>query len=91
MKEIAIAEFKHVTSLNGSILKQPKVLFNSLLLQRCIKMKWNMNECELCYEIKDDDDTTASELKSKDAILLSGLKIIGAKWNPQKKSLEKSE
>ena len=50
-----------------------------------------MSECELCYEIKDDDDITSSELKSKDAILVSGLKIIGAKWNPQKKILEKSE
>jgi hypothetical protein len=91
LKEIADCDF-NVTKLNGSVLKQPNVLFSSILLQRAIKMKWNLDECELNFEIKDDDtEFNLNDLKSKDAIIISDLTLIGAVWNPQSKMIDKTD
>ena len=67
LKEIGVdREFKGIQSLSAIILKQPATLFSAILIQRCTEMKWDsLDECELCFEVREDDDVLASEMKTK--------------------------
>lgn len=65
LKELGDNEFKNTTCLNASVLKNPCGLFSALKIQRAAEMKWDLNECELCFEVREDDDVLATEYKSK--------------------------
>ncbi|CAF0814108.1 unnamed protein product [Brachionus calyciflorus] len=87
LKEMAKEAFLNVKKVKASILKQPNTLFTAILTQKCFKEKLNMNEVEICFELKEDDKIDSK----KDGILLQDLKIIGGKWDLSSKSVNKSE
>lgn len=64
LKELAEKEFKGIRSLHAAILKLPSTLFSALLIQRSTEMKWNLTDCELCFEVR-EEDVLASEMKAK--------------------------
>ena len=65
LKEISEKEFKNINVLDASMLKEPTKLLVSLSIQRSLELRLSLKECELFYEIREDDDFNSAELKTK--------------------------
>lgn len=70
LKEIAEKGFKNIHLLDASILREPTKLLSSLTIQRSMELKLNLKECELFFEVREDEDFNSSmnlmsEVKSK--------------------------
>lgn len=76
LKEIAEKGFRNIHLLDASILREPTKLLSSLTIQRSMELKLSLKECELFFEVRDDEDFNASmnlmsEVKSKGNHLIS--------------------
>lgn len=70
LKEIAEKDFKNIHILDASTLKEPTKLLSSLVIQRSIELKLSFKECQLFFEVREDEDFNSSmnlmsEVKSK--------------------------
>ncbi len=87
LKEAIHSKFTNIKSLSASALKNPDSLFASVLIQKCVKNKWDIDEAEIVFELKDESKPNTEP----DTVLIKDLKVIGAAWNASKKSLVSSE
>ena len=88
LNEIVNKKFKNIKSVKACTLKQPNLLFSSILLQKCVKNKWDLNEAELCFEVVKENDAINAD---KDGIILLDLKVVSGYWDTNKKQIQKSE
>ena len=88
LNDILSKKFKNIKSVKASILKQPKLLFSSIMMQKCVKSKLNLNEVELCFEVAKDSDIVNNE---KDGIVLMDLKVVNGAWDAIQGKIKKSE
>jgi hypothetical protein len=88
LNEIWVKKFKNIKTVKASILKQPKLLFSSILMQKCVKNKLNLNEVELCFEVAKDSENVNNE---KDGIVLLDLKVVNGSWDGIQGKIKKSE
>ena len=70
LKEIAEKNFKNIHMLDASILREPTRLLSSLTIQRSMELKLSLKECELFFEVREDEDFNSSmnlmsQVKSK--------------------------
>jgi len=88
LNEIWVKKFKNIKTVKANILKQPKLLFSSILMQKCVKNKLNLNEVELCFEVAKDSENVNNE---KDGIVLLDLKVVNGSWDGIQGKIKKSE
>jgi hypothetical protein len=87
LRDVIKSKFASVKSLSASTLRNPDSLIASVLIQKCIKNKWDIDEAEICFELKEDNKLNAEP----DSVLMKDIKIIGGAWSASKKSLISSE
>ncbi len=93
LAELARREFKPLnSSINAALLKQTQNLLTAVLMQRSAEMMWDINTAELRFEVmKENDEITTAEVKSKCGLLLKDLTLVGWQWDASKKVIIKTE
>ena len=92
LEEIRVSKFLNINSFRASNFKNLESLFSSILVQKCIKNNWNIEDAELCFEIKEDAWVKSSlNIIENDSFLLKDIKIIGGSWDSTQKQIIASE